>query len=103
DETEVCDLLFAPGFSTADTVTEISGRGVGLDVARQRLRELGGHVAIRARGALGGATVELARPVSLVSPRGLLARVGPASFGRPVESVERTLRAGAGEVQRVDG
>jgi len=69
DEAEVCDLLFAPGFSTAEAVTEISGRGVGLDVARRRLRELGGHVAIRARGALGGATVELTLPVSLVSTR----------------------------------
>ena len=103
DETEVCDLLFAPGFSTADAVTEISGRGVGLDVARQRLQELGGHVAIRARGALGGATVELTLPVSLVSTRGLLVRVGPAIFALPVEFVERTLRADAGEVQRVDG
>jgi len=103
DETEVCDLLFAPGFSTADAVTEISGRGVGLDVARQRLRELGGHVAIRARGALGGAALELTLPVSLVSTRGLLVRVGPAIFALPVELIERTLRAGAGEVQRVDG
>jgi two-component system chemotaxis sensor kinase CheA len=103
DEAEVCDLLFAPGFSTADTVTEISGRGVGLDVARQRLRELGGHVAIRARGALGGAALELTLPVSLVSTRGLLVRVGPAIFALPVEYVERTLRIGAGEVQRADG
>jgi two-component system chemotaxis sensor kinase CheA len=103
DEAEVCDLLFAPGFSTAEAVTEISGRGVGLDVARQRLRELGGHVAIRARGALGGAALELTLPVSLVSTRGLLVRVGPAIFALPVEYVERTLRIGAGEVQRADG
>jgi two-component system chemotaxis sensor kinase CheA len=48
---EVWQLIFAPGFSTAETVTDVSGRGVGMDVVKRNIQAMGGHVEIRRRPA----------------------------------------------------
>ncbi len=84
------ELLFAPAFSTASTVTETSGRGVGLDVVRDAVEELGGSVEVRSEPGTGTAFV-LTLPVTLGVLRCLLARVGEERYAVPVPGVVESL------------
>ncbi|WP_437752408.1 hybrid sensor histidine kinase/response regulator [Sorangium sp. So ce1389] len=99
---EVCDLVFLPGFSTAESVSQVSGRGVGLDVVRQRASALGGHARV-AEPALGGSTFRLEAPATVVSTRGLLVHTARTAFVLPTAYVARTFRVAASEVQALDG
>jgi two-component system chemotaxis sensor kinase CheA len=99
---ELRELAFAPGVSTADFVTEVSGRGVGLDAVRRRLAEVGGTVDL-AESELGGATFRLRVPATAVSTRGLVLRSGPHRYVCPVASVARTMRIRTDAVRSVDG
>ena len=88
-------LLFTPALSTSDTVTETSGRGVGLDVVRDAVEELGGAVEVRsARGT--GTTFVLTLPVTLGVLRCLLARVGDERYAVPVTGVVESVSLRAG-------
>ncbi len=100
---EVLALLFTAGFSTAGELSRLSGRGVGLDVVRKRVEELGGTVAIADKPELGGTTFLLNVPVSLVSMSGLLVSVGGQIFALPIDHVERTMRIETSAVETVDG
>ncbi len=84
------ELLFAPAFSTASKVTETSGRGVGLDVVRDAVEELGGSVEVRSEPGAGTAFV-LTLPVTLGVLRCLLARVGDERYAVPVPGVVESL------------
>lgn len=95
--------LFAPGFSTATAVTTVSGRGVGLDVVRARVAELGGQVFTTLGHGAGGASFTLSVPASVVSLRGLAVRAGDATFVLPSAQVERTLRVRASELGSAEG
>ena len=95
-------LIFTAGFSTTDTVTDISGRGVGLDVVKQNLGKLGGLVELRSE--LGkGTTFSLSVPLTLASAQGLLVGVGSDVFAIPINSVERIVRILPSEVATVRG
>ena len=95
-------LLFKPGFSTSEVVSEFSGRGVGLDVVRENLSALGGRVLVRsAPGA--GTTFEVVVPMTLVLLESLVVRVGDLRFAVPGENVLRTLETRPGDVEVVDG
>lgn len=95
-------LLFRPGFSTAEVVSEFSGRGVGLDVVRENLASLGGRVSVRSiPGA--GTTFEVVVPMTLVLLESLVVRVGGLRFAVPGENVLRTLEAGPADIEVVDG
>ncbi len=95
--------LFAPGFSTATAVTTVSGRGVGLDVVRARVAELGGQVYTSLGHGQSGASFTLTVPASVVSLRGLSVRAGGATFVLPSAQVERTLRIRGGELGSAEG
>lgn len=95
-------LLFRPGFSTADVVSEFSGRGVGLDVVRESLLSLGGRVSVRSKPG-EGTTFEVVVPMTLVLLESLVVRVGRMRFAVPGENVLRTLEARPGDVEVVDG
>ena len=82
--------LFAPAVSTAGTVTETSGRGVGLDVVRTAVEELGGALTVGTQAGLG-TTFTVILPVTLGVLRCLLARVGGERYAVPVASLSRTL------------
>lgn len=99
---EARDLIFLAGLSTAVSVTRLSGRGIGLDVVRSRLRELGGGVTVDA-SPTGGTLFRLSVPVDLVSTKGLLARVGQTIVAMPMAYVERTQRIPLEDVQAADG
>lgn len=84
------ELLFSPGFSTAATVTEISGRGVGLDVVRANVRRVGGEVRIRSE--IGrGTSVEMRLPIRVSARDVLLVQAAEEWYAIPLESVRRTL------------
>lgn len=83
-------LIFAPGFSTVSSVTELSGRGVGLDVVESTARRLNGSVSLSTRPG-SGTLLELLVPVSLSSLTALSVRVGHESLLFPLDSVTSTL------------
>lgn len=99
---ELAELLFAPGFSTTREADEVSGRGVGLDVVRRRVSELGGLARVVV-GVPTGAVFRLEVPSSLVSTRGLRVRSGAVACVLPASYVARTLRADPADVGSVDG
>jgi two-component system sensor histidine kinase and response regulator WspE len=96
------ELLFAPAFSTADTVTETSGRGVGLDVVRDAVEELGGSVEVRSEPGAGTAFI-LTLPVTLGVLRCLLTRIGDERYAVPVPGVVESLSLRDAEVHTLAG
>ena len=91
-----------PGFSTRDAVTEISGRGVGLDVVATRLRALSGSIDIR-REAGQGLAIELRFQASLVATHALFVRDGGQVFGIASHAVRRAVPAIAVKLVRENG
>ena len=87
---EAINMIFLPGFSTAATVTDISGRGVGMDVVRSNVRRLNGHVAVQS--VVGrGSVFTLKLPLTLAIIDALLMRSGGQVFALPGTAVEETL------------
>ena len=87
----VIDLIFAPGFSTASQVTDLSGRGVGMDVVRTTVERLGGRVAVSSRPRQG-TMVRIALPFTVMMTRVLTVESGGQVFGVPMDSVVETVR-----------
>lgn len=101
-ENECYELIFRPGFSTAATVSDISGRGVGMDVVKTRVAELGGTLQVRSQ--LGrGSTLELAVPLTLAIQRVLMVRVGARLLALPLSNIEEVFELASGQEQRLDG
>ncbi len=102
DRQELLEFLFLPGFSTAAQVTDISGRGVGLDVVQSTAREIGGTARIDTE--LGRGTVfELELPITLSVIRALLVDVAGETLAFPLARIERVLQPAAAEVRSVEG
>jgi two-component system chemotaxis sensor kinase CheA len=98
---EALNLIFESGFSTASEVTEVSGRGIGMDVVRTVLDRLKGTVHISSQ--LGrGTTIQLRAPLTLASIQTLLFRVGGRLFAVPLSSVVEITRITDPEIHRVD-
>ncbi len=87
---EVFNLIFEPGFSTAEQVTNLSGRGVGMDVVRRNIEALRGSVEIASREG-AGTTIRIRLPLTLAIIDGFLTRVGAASFVIPLDMVLECL------------
>lgn len=101
-EQSALDLIFHPGLSTADHVTSISGRGVGMDVVKTVLDRLKGTISIKTEEAKG-TTFYLRVPLTLAIIKALLFRVGERMYAVPLASVVEITRASQGEVHRVEG
>jgi len=101
-DAEVIDFLFLPGFSLRDTVTEISGRGVGLDVVQSLTRAVGGFVRARRRPGLGLA-FELRLPISLSVLRSLLVTIAGEPYAFPLAHLERALKVSPAEIESAEG
>lgn len=99
---QVLELLFADGLSTSEAVSRLSGRGVGLDVVRSSVHELGGRIGIEAATS-GGTTFSMMVPISLVSTKGLLVKTDDTVYALPLPHVVRTLRVSSDQVKPVDG
>ncbi|NCC30603.1 MAG: hybrid sensor histidine kinase/response regulator [Chloroflexia bacterium] len=99
---EAFELIFQPGFSTASQITEISGRGVGMDVVRANLTELGGQVEVESE--LGhGSRIILTLPLTLVTTRVLLVRTGRSIFALPATSCYGTVWAYHNAIRSLEG
>ena len=101
-EQAALDLIFHPGLSTADQVTSISGRGIGMDVVKTVLERLKGTISIKTEEAKG-TTFYLRVPLTLAIIKALLFRVGERMYAVPLASVVEITRAAQSEVHRVDG
>ena len=102
DRQELLEFLFLPGFSTAKQVTDISGRGVGLDVVQSTVREIGGTARIDTE--LGrGTTFELELPITRSVIRALLVDIAGEIFAFPLARIERVLQPAATEVRAIEG
>jgi two-component system chemotaxis sensor kinase CheA len=99
---ETLSLLFAPGLSTADRVSETSGRGVGLDVVKANLTALGGMVDVASLPGQG-ATFTLTLPITLAIIQALVVGVGAQRYAVPLTSVFETLVLEPGQLQRSEG
>ncbi len=95
-------VLARPGFSTAESVTAVSGRGVGIDVAMTRIRALGGSVEIRTEPGKGTAFV-LRLPVTLAIVRALIAAVGQERYALPLTYVAETVEFGTTPLTTMEG
>lgn len=96
------ELLFTPGFSTAETVGDLSGRGVGMDAVREKIRELGGEVTVTSVPGEGTEN-EIRLPLTLAIMSALLVESGGRPFGIPLQRVERTMRLDDHPVRSVAG
>jgi two-component system chemotaxis sensor kinase CheA len=101
-DAEVWQLIFAPGFSTADTVTDVSGRGVGMDVVKRNITAMGGNVEIRsARGF--GTTISISLPLTLAILDGMSVRVGEEIYILPLGYVVESLQPARIDVKEISG
>jgi len=101
-ETELLEFLFLPGFSTRDEVTEISGRGVGLDVVHSTVQQMRG--VVRATSTAGAGTrFHLQLPLTLSIIRALLVEICGEPYAIPLARIDRTLRLDTSQVESVEG
>ncbi|MGZ4197867.1 MAG: chemotaxis protein CheW [Solirubrobacteraceae bacterium] len=96
------ELLFAPGFSTSEITSDISGRGVGMDAVRAKIRQLGGEVLIDSVPGAGTAA-QIRLPLTLAIVSALQVEVAGAPFAFPIDRIERTLRLSDGTVRSAAG
>lgn len=102
DDVRALELIFEPDLSTSPLITEVSGRGLGLAIVREKTEKLGGRVTVESqRGA--GTTFLISLPVTLATFRGILISVGARIFVLPTAEVERVGRFRPGDVQTVKG
>ncbi|MEX1058263.1 MAG: chemotaxis protein CheW, partial [Natronospirillum sp.] len=97
---EVMNLVFEPGFSTVEQVTNLSGRGVGMDVVRRNIESLRGDVDVVSPGLAGGTTFRIRLPLTLAIIDGFLARVGDATYVVPLEMVVECTELNAEQQQQ---
>ena len=99
-DAQVWDLVFAPGFSTVETLTDLSGRGVGMDVVKQNIAALGGQVEIRSQAGRG-TTVSIRLPLTLAIVDGMSVAVGNEVFIVPLSMVVESLQLAAADVRTI--
>lgn len=99
---EIHQLIFAPGFSTAEQITEISGRGVGMDVVRRNIEALRGRIEIQSEMGVG-TTFVIKLPLTLAILDGLLVSVGEERFVVPTTAIRESLRPTREQVHTISG
>jgi two-component system chemotaxis sensor kinase CheA len=100
-EKEIIDFIFFPGFSTKDVVTEVSGRGVGMDVVKDKLSSLGGFAEVETARNVG-TTFMLTLPITLAIIKALVVRVGQEKFTVPLTSMSETLIVEHKDIQTIE-
>jgi two-component system chemotaxis sensor kinase CheA len=102
DQARAAELLFTAGFSTAETTSDISGRGVGMDAVRSAIRGLGGEATLQSVAG-GGTVAEIRLPLTLAIMSALLVESGGLPFAIPLDRVQRTIRLADHAVRSVAG
>ncbi len=99
---EISNLIFLPGFSTAEKISDISGRGVGMDVVRRNIQDVGGRISLKSdRGK--GMTIQLALPLTLAVMDGMVIRVGSETYVMPMSAIVECLRPPASDIHALIG
>ena len=98
---ELYDLMFVPGFSTSETITDVSGRGVGLDVVRANIARLKGTVEVTSERGKGTAFI-IRLPSTLAISRALLVKLDGYTYAVPLSSIERTIRTEPDAIEEYD-
>ncbi len=101
-EEEIHALVFAPGFSTATVVSDVSGRGVGMDVVKRNVESLNGEITVRSEAGKGS-RFRIRLPLTLAILDGLLVRVGRETFILPLLSIRQSVRPASADVRTVLG
>jgi two-component system chemotaxis sensor kinase CheA len=101
DEREVINFIFAPGFSTMEKVSETSGRGVGMDVVKEKLSTLGGFVEV-STAKNKGTTFILTLPITLAIIKALIIHVGPEKFAIPLTTISETVAIEHKDIQTIE-
>jgi two-component system chemotaxis sensor kinase CheA len=99
---QIFDLIFAPGFSTAAVVSDVSGRGVGMDVVKRNIRELGGNIEIQSEKGVGS-KITIRLPLTLAILDGQLIRVGNDTYIVPLVSIVESLQVRDEQVNGIAG
>ena len=102
DNDEIAKLIFSSGLSTSQFITDISGRGVGLDVVRQNVEELHGTLEVSFEPGQG-TTFTMTLPLTLASSHGLLVKAGEQIFALPLSTIERMLHVKYSDITHVEG
>jgi two-component system, chemotaxis family, sensor kinase CheA len=97
---DVSDLIFSPGFSTAQDLTDVSGRGVGMDVVRRAVQEIGGRVLVNSREGQGTRFV-LSLPLTLAVMDGMIVKVGAEQFVMPLGCIIESVRPGDEDLSKI--
>ncbi len=101
-DSDVWQLIFAPGFSTAETVTDVSGRGVGMDVVKRNITAMGGTVDIRSAKGFG-TTISISLPLTLAILDGMSIRVGEEVYILPLGFVVESLQPAPEDIKEISG
>lgn len=97
---EVDNLIFAPGFSTAKAVSDLSGRGVGLDVVKRSIQSLGGRISIASKAGQGS-TFTMSLPLTLAVLDGMVVSVGEQTLIAPLAAIVETLKPKKSDIRRL--
>jgi two-component system, chemotaxis family, sensor kinase CheA len=99
---EINNLIMLPGFSTAETISDISGRGVGMDVVRSNIQDIGGRISLKSeRGR--GMTIQLALPLTLAVMDGMVIKVGREIYVMPLSAIVECLRPTRSDINNLVG
>jgi two-component system chemotaxis sensor kinase CheA len=101
DENEVVDLIYQSGVSTSPIITEVSGRGLGLAIVREKVERLGGSIAVETDAGVG-TTFRIQLPLTLATYRGIVVRMGTQTFVLQTSNVERSVRVRQEDIQTVE-
>jgi two-component system, chemotaxis family, sensor kinase CheA len=101
EDKEIINFIFAPGFSTKDVASEMSGRGVGMDVVKEKLSALGGFADIETKTNVG-TTFMVTLPITLAIIKALIVRVGAEKFAVPLTSMSETLIVNHKDIQTIE-
>ena len=99
---EIDNMIFMAGFSTAETVTNVSGRGVGMDVVKRNIESMGGSVYVT-NDPSNGSLFTVSLPLTLAILDGMIVRVGAEKYIIPITSILETMRPKLGDVRHVEG
>ena len=97
---QVIELVFAPGFSTTSEVSDISGRGIGMDVVRTAVEQIGGRVSLQSRAGIG-TTVQLDLPTTIAMSRIMVVEAGGQLFGISMDAVSETVRVTPDRISQI--
>lgn len=101
-EREAIQLIFTPGFSTASVVTDLSGRGVGMDIVKNRIERLGGSVKVESKSGLGS-KFELRLPITIALYQAMLVKVGMERYAIPFTSIVKSISVSKEEIRHIRG